>query len=701
MALRRRALLRVAAATSIGSIAGCGTQGSSAPTATEAPPPTTGSPTASGPQGPPGADVLGGQDDLRSSATVDATVLETDAGAGRFVNTPAVVWVSRGATVTWRIEGGAHSVTAYHPDYGRTLRIPDGAEAFDSGVVDAGTTFEHTFETPGVYNYFCRPHEGLGMVGLVIVEGPRGGPGTTAPDAVEDATASRALERLLDDVAGVIQSGGDRAAYGWQAATFDAYWYSLYNMSTNIAMSGNGITFPATDDQRQVFQERLPAMLDAADQDAPPIANPNLNLAPFTAGDPHFTERPVFDAGDGRPDATTLTWDPKASSITVSPASVAWTHLKGVTWAKNFQHHFDVLPDSLAAEFRSMVLSTLAQLGVKFALVDGNLRANDENLLLVSGLNPQQGVVDAEARPRQHAAMLWFLSDLVSLATGGWFGYENPSPLIPAETLQQLTDGFARTVTSAFSPASIIDAGSARDLGLFLGAFGWYGTHAGNDELASRAADYANGLADAVEARIEANGRVADGTANQAATQGLVGQGLVWASQVDGVDRLDPAEDVLGYFLEALWDDDAGTFASGPDDGTYTYSARDAGDVTGGLNAAEAVMGRSSVREVFPRFFDQTFNRGRLQRAERPPSHDPESANPLPLPPEAGGEYGQAAVYNGEVEYDVEAGTWTVTDGRFYTEEALYLANQDIWIGQWAGDFFQGRGVPGQNDAPE
>ncbi|MFB6151147.1 MAG: hypothetical protein ABEJ40_05010 [Haloarculaceae archaeon] len=158
---------------------------------------------------------------------------------------------------------------------------------------------------------------------------------------------------------------------------------------------------------------------------------------------------------------------------------------------------------------------------------------------------------------------------------------------------------------------------------------------------------------------------------------------------------------MAGYKLDELWDADGGTFTSAPDAATYAITARDAGDITGGLNAADAVLGRSAARERFATFFDQTFNRGRLQRAERPPSHSDDAEYPLPLPPEAGGEFGQAAVYNSEVEYDSEADEWSVTDSRFRTADALYLANQDVWVGNWGGDFYQGRGVPGRSDAPE
>ena len=706
----RRTLLRLGGVAAAGALAGCnGQQGSDATSTATRTPTSTATATATATESsggdPPGADQLGGPNDLQSSATVEATVLSSDRGAGQHVNTPAVVWIEQGATVTWNVTDGSHSITAYHPDFDRPHRIPDGASAFDSGILPAGESFEHTFETPGVYNYFCRPHEGLGMVGIVVVGQPQGGPGATSADDLELSAAAESLTRLLD-VAGIVTSNaGATSAYAWQDATWDSYWYSLYNMSTNIAMSGNGVQFPHNDAQQQQFEQRVPAMLQHADVDKPPIKNPNLNMAAFTEGDPHFTQQPVFDSGDGRPDASTLTWDLSNSSKVVSPSSVAWTHLKGVTWAKNFQKHFETLPPGIAAKFRAQMLTTLAQIGTNATLIAGGPDGNGaltkgDSLELVSEFRPGDGtVVDDTARPTHHSAMLWFLSDLTSLAQNGWFGYVNPEPIVPKEKIQQLTDGMARTTMDLFDPVDVVDMGSARDLGQMLGAVGWYGTHAGSDDLRGAAATYADDLAAEVDAHLDDNGRVADGAANQAATQGAIGQGLLWASQIDGVDHHDAAESVFGYLLDELWDEGAGTFATGTDASTYRITSRDAGDVTGGLNAADAVLDLD-VKEVYARYFDQTFNRGRLQRAERPNSRDEAAEFTLPLPPAAGGEYGQAAVYNDVVEYDADADEWTVVDDTFTTAWALYTANQDIWIGNWAGDFFQGRGVPGQSDQP-
>jgi len=528
-------------------------------------------------------------------------------------------------------------------------------------------------------------------------DGGAGTPDTTETDST-DTSGGGDSETETD--------GEETAAYEWSDATWDSYWYSLYNMSTNIAMSGNGVLFPHNEEQQQAFDERFPAMLEAANTDKPPVKNPNLNMAAFTKGDPAFTEQPVLSGEDGRPDASTLAWDKSKSSGVVSPSSAGWTQLKGITWAKNFENHFDILPDSLAAEFRSEVLSTLAQIGINATLIAGGPEGNGaltkgESMELISGFRPAKGeVVDDTARPNHHSAMLWFMSDMTSLAQGGWFGYENPEPLIPPEKIQQLTDGLAETTMSLFAPADIVEMGSTRDLGQMLGSIAWYGTHAGSDEMAEQAASYATDLGDAVESSLAGNGMVENGAANQAATQGVVGQGLVWASELDSVDYTDTAGDVLDYMVEELWDEDAGTFASGPDDSTYIITARDAGDVTGGVNAADAVLGMD-VKSIYARYFNQTFNRGRLQRAERPQSRSESAEHTLPLPPEAGGEFGQAAVYNAEIEYDTEADEWTVTNRLFDTEGALYLANQDIWIGQWGGEFYEGRGIPGTNSSPK
>ncbi|AUV84391.1 hypothetical protein C2R22_22885 (plasmid) [Salinigranum rubrum] len=104
------------------------------------------------------------------SDTAEVAMITEDGG---YHFEPHVVRVNVGGTVTWTNESGSHSTTAYHPDNDQPQLAPDGATAWDSGIVsEQGATFEHTFETEGVYHYYCTPHETLGMIGSVIVGEP-------------------------------------------------------------------------------------------------------------------------------------------------------------------------------------------------------------------------------------------------------------------------------------------------------------------------------------------------------------------------------------------------------------------------------------------------------------------------------------------------------------------------------------------------
>lgn len=80
---------------------------------------------------------------------------------------PIGLAVEPGTTVRFEIASGSHSATAYAD------RIPDGATAFDSGVISSGN-FEYTYEATGTYDYYCSPHRTAGMVGRVVVGDPGG-----------------------------------------------------------------------------------------------------------------------------------------------------------------------------------------------------------------------------------------------------------------------------------------------------------------------------------------------------------------------------------------------------------------------------------------------------------------------------------------------------------------------------------------------
>lgn len=108
---------------------------------------------------------------------------------------PEDITVAPGTTVVWDNVGSiGHSVTAYEDD------VPEAAEFFASGGFDSesaarsaypdgdvagGESFEHTFEVTGTHEYFCIPHESVGMLGTVeVVEGGGAGEGTTTGPAL-------------------------------------------------------------------------------------------------------------------------------------------------------------------------------------------------------------------------------------------------------------------------------------------------------------------------------------------------------------------------------------------------------------------------------------------------------------------------------------------------------------------------------------
>lgn len=111
---------------------------------------------------------------------------------------PVGLWVPAGATVRWVLHSGVHGATAYHPRYyDKPLRIPEQAQPWDSGMMaQPGQSFSVTFTVEGVYDYYCLPHESMGMVGRLVVGEPRPGPATRPLPADFLPMARMVLERL-------------------------------------------------------------------------------------------------------------------------------------------------------------------------------------------------------------------------------------------------------------------------------------------------------------------------------------------------------------------------------------------------------------------------------------------------------------------------------------------------------------------------
>jgi len=71
---------------------------------------------------------------------------------------PSSITVKVGTTVIWRNNG-----QQVHDIHAR-----DGS--FNSPLLNPGNTFTFTFTKPGLFRYYCVPHEGDGMIGQVEVQ---------------------------------------------------------------------------------------------------------------------------------------------------------------------------------------------------------------------------------------------------------------------------------------------------------------------------------------------------------------------------------------------------------------------------------------------------------------------------------------------------------------------------------------------------
>jgi plastocyanin len=97
--------------------------------------------------------------------TATGTTYDADGNLGTQIDT---VRILTGQTVLWHAANGSHTVTS-----GTGASDPTAGVLFDASINSlSAPNFSFTFNTAGVYNFFCRPHEFFNMKGVVIVTDP-------------------------------------------------------------------------------------------------------------------------------------------------------------------------------------------------------------------------------------------------------------------------------------------------------------------------------------------------------------------------------------------------------------------------------------------------------------------------------------------------------------------------------------------------
>ena len=120
------------------------------------------------------------------AADMTIDMLNKDANGNKMVYSKEVAKVAVGETITWLPASKGHNV--------EIIAAPDG---FDIPKKSKnGKEVSITFDVPGIYYYWCTPHKGMGMIGLVVV-----GEDTSNKDKIAKAKAlgksKKKLKKLL------------------------------------------------------------------------------------------------------------------------------------------------------------------------------------------------------------------------------------------------------------------------------------------------------------------------------------------------------------------------------------------------------------------------------------------------------------------------------------------------------------------------
>ena len=118
------------------------------------------------------------------AADTSIEMLNKDSNGNKMVFSKEIVKIEVGDTITWLPSSKGHNVEMVASPNSMKFRSKNSKKASIS------------FDTPGVYYYWCTPHKGMGMIGLVVVGGD-----TSNKDVVAKAKAlgksKKKLKKLL------------------------------------------------------------------------------------------------------------------------------------------------------------------------------------------------------------------------------------------------------------------------------------------------------------------------------------------------------------------------------------------------------------------------------------------------------------------------------------------------------------------------
>ena len=121
------------------------------------------------------------------AADMTIEMLNKDVDGNKMVYSEEIARVDVGDTITWSPTTKGHNVEMIASPNEMKLKSKNGKEV------------KVTFDAPGIYYYWCTPHKGMGMIGLVVVGGD-----TSNKDQIAKAKAmgksKKKLKKLLGEL---------------------------------------------------------------------------------------------------------------------------------------------------------------------------------------------------------------------------------------------------------------------------------------------------------------------------------------------------------------------------------------------------------------------------------------------------------------------------------------------------------------------
>jgi plastocyanin len=124
---------------------------------------------------------------------------------------PAEITIAPGDTVTWVNTTDQVHTSSADPEIAtdqNNVQLPEGADTWHSGNIEPGEEYSVTLDVPGMYVYFCYPHQDGGMIGVIIVEDETDDVDRDDADAVDD-DATDDVEAVDDDATDEVDAVDD------------------------------------------------------------------------------------------------------------------------------------------------------------------------------------------------------------------------------------------------------------------------------------------------------------------------------------------------------------------------------------------------------------------------------------------------------------------------------------------------------------